>query len=82
LKTDLDVVTLVLTLLVFGCPLPAIVMAFRIDERMLADWLKQVNTPSVFRSILSVRDISNWVRCKPMNSGAAPSAVCCGWLRR
>ena len=39
LKTDLDMVTLILTLLIFGCPLPAVVMAFRIDERMLSDWL-------------------------------------------
>ncbi|WP_456832715.1 hypothetical protein [Deinococcus sp. UYEF24] len=39
MKTDLNVVTLVLTLLIFGCPLPAIVMAFKIDERTLADWL-------------------------------------------
>ncbi|WP_345462304.1 hypothetical protein [Deinococcus carri] len=30
---------LVLTLLLFGCPVPAIVMAFKIDERTLADWL-------------------------------------------
>ena len=39
LKSDLNVVTLVVTLLIFGCPLPAIVMAFKIDERTLADWL-------------------------------------------
>ena len=39
LKIDLNVVTLVLTLLIFGCPLPAIVMASKIDERTLADWL-------------------------------------------
>jgi hypothetical protein len=39
LKTDLNAVTLILTLLIFGCPLPAIVLAFKIDERTLADWL-------------------------------------------
>ena len=39
MKTDLNAVTLILTLLIFGCPLPAIVMAFKIDERTLADWL-------------------------------------------
>ena len=39
LKTDLNVVTLILTLLIFGCPLPATLMAFKIDERTLADWL-------------------------------------------
>ena len=39
LKADLDVVVLILTLLTFGCPLPAIVMAFKIDERTIGDWL-------------------------------------------
>jgi transposase-like protein len=39
LKTDLNDVTLVVTLLVFGCPLPAVVMPFKLDERTLADWL-------------------------------------------
>lgn len=39
LKTDLDLVTLVLTLLIFGCPIPAVVMAFKLDERTLADWI-------------------------------------------
>ena len=33
LKTDLNVVVLIMTLLIFGCPLPAIVMAFKLDER-------------------------------------------------
>ena len=31
-------VTVVLTLLAFGCPLPAIVAAFALDERTVADW--------------------------------------------
>ncbi|WP_407543410.1 hypothetical protein Q0M94_26925 (plasmid) [Deinococcus radiomollis] len=39
MKTDLDMVTLILTLLIFGCPLPAVVMAFKVDERTLSDWL-------------------------------------------
>ncbi|WP_407542705.1 hypothetical protein Q0M94_21520 (plasmid) [Deinococcus radiomollis] len=39
MKTDLDMVTLILTLLIFGCPPPAVVMAFKIDERTLSDWL-------------------------------------------
>lgn len=39
LKTEHNLVVLVLTLLIFGCPIPAIVMAFKLDERTLADWL-------------------------------------------
>jgi len=38
LKTDLNAVMLILTLLIFGYPLPAIVIAFKIDECTLADW--------------------------------------------
>ncbi|MCA1598469.1 MAG: hypothetical protein LC769_05520 [Chloroflexi bacterium] len=38
LRTAADVVTLVLTLLVHGCPAQAIVAAFGFDERTVADW--------------------------------------------
>jgi transposase-like protein/IS1 family transposase len=38
LKTDQARVTLVLTLLAFGCPVQAIVAAFGVDERTVADW--------------------------------------------
>jgi transposase-like protein len=38
LKTDPETVMLVLTLLVFGCPVPAIVAAFGFDERTVKDW--------------------------------------------
>lgn len=38
---------LVLTLLIFGCPIPAIVMAFKIDERTLADWLDKAGEHAV-----------------------------------
>lgn len=41
LKTDPNSVTLILTLLSFGCPIPAIVMAFQVDERTLAAWLSK-----------------------------------------
>jgi transposase-like protein len=42
-KTALNVVRLVLTLLVFGCSLPTIVMAFKGNERTLADWLDKAD---------------------------------------
>jgi transposase-like protein len=38
LRTGIDVVTLVLTLLSHGCPLQAIVAAFGFDERTVATW--------------------------------------------
>ena len=39
LKTEVNIVVLVMTLLMFGCPVPAIVAAFKLDERTLADWI-------------------------------------------
>jgi transposase-like protein len=38
LKLPAWLVVLVLTLLAHGCPVPAIVVAFRIDERTVAEW--------------------------------------------
>ena len=38
LKKSVDLVTLVITLLCHGCPVQAIVAAFGIDERTVADW--------------------------------------------
>jgi transposase-like protein len=38
LQTNQDVVTMVIALLAHGCPLPAIVAVFQLDERTVADW--------------------------------------------
>src|SRR5215217_770664 len=38
LHKPMELMTLVLTLLTHGCPLQAIVAAFRLDERTVADW--------------------------------------------
>jgi len=38
LRTAMDVVTVVVTLLAHGCPLQAIVVAFGLDERTVAQW--------------------------------------------
>ena len=38
LKQPLDLVLLVLTLLAYGCPIPAVVAAFGLDERTIAAW--------------------------------------------
>ncbi len=54
LKHPAWLVVLVLTVLAYGCPVPAIVMAFGLDERTVADWqlkagqhAKQVQTEVV-----------------------------------
>jgi transposase-like protein len=38
LKTPADLVTIVMTLLCHGCPLQALVAAYGLDERTVADW--------------------------------------------
>jgi hypothetical protein len=38
LKHPISLVLVVLTLLAYGCPLPAIVATFELDERTVADW--------------------------------------------
>lgn len=38
LRTDHQVFTCVIVLLTYGCPLPAIVRAFNLDERTVRDW--------------------------------------------
>src|SRR4051794_41278569 len=44
LHKPLELVTLVLTLLTHGCPLQAIVAAFGLDERTVADWQQRAGT--------------------------------------
>ena len=41
LKTDPQIFVWVVTLLAFGCPVQAIVAAFALDERTVADWQKR-----------------------------------------
>jgi IS1 family transposase len=40
-RTAADMVSLVVTLMAHGCPLQAIVVAFRIDERTVAAWVRR-----------------------------------------
>ncbi len=41
LRTSSETVTRVVTLMAHGCPLQAIVVAFGVDERTVADWLRR-----------------------------------------
>jgi transposase-like protein len=39
-----DLITLVLTLLAYGCPLQALVSAFLLDERTVGQWVREAGT--------------------------------------
>jgi transposase-like protein len=41
LKHPISLVLVVLTLLAYGCPIPAIVATFELDERTVADWQRK-----------------------------------------
>lgn len=41
IKKDRDLFVMVVTLLAYGCPIQAIVMAFMLDERTVQSWLKK-----------------------------------------
>lgn len=44
LKTDASLVMTVLTLLVYGCPVPAIVVAYGFDERTIKEWWQRAGS--------------------------------------
>jgi transposase-like protein len=46
LRTSSETVTRVVTLMAHGCPLQAIVVAFGLDERTVADWLRRAGVQS------------------------------------
>jgi transposase-like protein len=43
-KTPVEVLTVVLTLLAYGCPIQAVVVAFGLDERTVTAWLLQAGS--------------------------------------
>lgn len=44
LRKPVDLIVIVVTLLAYGCPLQAIVHAFGLDERTVADWRDRAGT--------------------------------------
>lgn len=74
LRTSLDVVALVVTLLTHGCPVPAIVAAYGLDERTIATWLARaghhaqaVHEHLVQRGHLDLGHVQAdeiWVKCR------------------
>jgi len=73
LHTDLALVAIVLSLLTHGCPLPAIVAAYGLDERTVASWLARagqhaqaVHAHLVQQGQLDLRHVQAdeiWVKC-------------------
>src|SRR5438067_11010985 len=45
LRKPLDLIVIVVTLLTYGCPTQAIVHAFDLDERTVADWRDRAGMP-------------------------------------
>ena len=80
LRTAVDLVTLVLTLLVHGCPLQAIVAAFGFDERTVADWPQRAGSHAqpLHEAIIEQGQVDLHM-CRPMNYGSSWSADGSGW---
>ena len=45
LRKPMDLMVIVVTLLTYGCPVQAIVHAFGLDERTVADWRDRAGAP-------------------------------------
>ena len=70
LQTAVETVTLVVTLLAHGCPLPAIVTAFGVDERTVATWqAKAGRTASKSTPTWGCRGSLTWATGKPTRCG-------------
>ena len=65
MKTDLNVVTL----LIVGRPLLAVLMAFKVDERMRDE------TGEHERHVQNQLVCLTWIRCEQMNSAALSSTL-------
>jgi len=62
LRHQTDMVVLVVTLLAYGCPVQAIVIAFGLDERTVSDWQKRAgqHCEQVHRNLVQVpRDLEH-----------------------
>src|SRR5437764_8817390 len=69
LKKPVDLVTLVITLLCHGCPVQAIVAAFGLDERTVADWRDRAGRHArSSTSIGSFKGRWSWGTSRPTNS--------------
>ncbi len=79
LKYPTWIVVLILTLLAAGCPRPAMVFAFGIDERTVMAWqLKAGGTPRRSRNRKSARARWMSVKSKATNCTSRPNTARCG----
>jgi len=68
LHHSVDLMVLVVTLLCHGCPTPAIVAAFGLDERTVAAWLHRAVTPRGCMRRWWRQGRLSWARCRSMRS--------------
>ena len=73
-------ITVVVTLLAFGCPPAALVAAFFLDERTISAWHHKVGRHAkACRKLGCARGRWNWVRYTPMKSVSPPNGGKSGW---
>jgi transposase-like protein len=72
---------LVVTLLAHGCPLQAIVAAFGLDERTVADWQALAGRHTATTSTTTSWAAGRWAwsTCRPMSCMPSASAGVAGW---
>ena len=69
LRTVMELVTVVITLLAHGCPLQVIVVAFGLDERTVEKWHARAGKHCEQVHEHWVQRPRDWARCKPTNCG-------------
>ena len=82
LHHSLDLVTCVITLIAFGCPVQAIVVAFDLDERTVMDWQARAGQHAQQVHEHLVEQPRDRNTCKPMKSGSKPKGKPSGWRWR
>ena len=60
LRKPVDLIVIVVTLLSYGCPVQAIVHAFGLDERTVADWRDRAE-PTAKTCIKPSSSKGNWI---------------------
>jgi len=74
LRTPVETVSLVLTLLAHGCPLQAIVVAFGFDERTVAAWFARAGRQAQAVQEYLVEQPQALGQCRPMRSALSSKA--------
>jgi hypothetical protein len=81
LRTPMELVVTVVIFLSYGCPKQAIVHAYGLDERTVADWQKRAGKhwkPGASSDRLAVGKLRP-IMCKPMKFGQKGGRWSSGW---